>query len=140
MKWVGRRLPRYEDPALVQGQGSFVADLARGARIIRFVRSPVARGRILEVKAPTGVTFVAGADLAAVRPICPRLERPDYVAVEQPVLARGRVTHVGEPVAAVIADNAAAAEDLAELVEIEIAAETPVVTLDEALAPGAPLV
>jgi carbon-monoxide dehydrogenase large subunit len=140
MKWVGRRLPRYEDPALVQGQGSFVADLALGARIIRFVRSPLARGRILGLAAPAGAQIVTGAKLAGVRPICPRLERPDFVAVEQPVLARDRVAHVGEPIAAVIADSAAAAEDLAELIEVEIAAETPVVTLDEALAPGAPLV
>jgi carbon-monoxide dehydrogenase large subunit len=140
MNWVGRRLPRYEDPVLVRGRGSYVADLARGARIMRFVRSPVARGRILAVTAPSGATFVTGADLAGVRPICPRLDRPDYVAVEQPILARGRVTHVGEPIAAIIAGDADAAEDMAELVEIEIAAETPVVTLAEALAPGAPLV
>ena len=138
--WVGRRLPRYEDPALVQGRGSYVADLARGARVIRFVRSPVARGRILSVEAPPGVGLLTAADLGAVRPICPRLDRPDYVAVAQPVLARGRVTHAGEPVAAVIAESAAAAEDMAERVAVEIAAETPVVTLDEALAPGAPLV
>ncbi len=50
------------------------------------------------------------------------------------------MTYVGEPIAAVIADSAAEAEDLAEQVEVEIDRETPVVTLDQALAPGAPLV
>ncbi len=58
----------------------------------------------------------------------------------QPILADDRVTYVGEPIAAVIADTAAEAEDFAEEVTVEIAAETPVVTLDQALAPGAPLV
>ena len=58
----------------------------------------------------------------------------------QPILADDRVTYVGEPIAAVIADTAAEAEDLAEEVTVEIAIETPVVTLDQALAPGAPLV
>lgn len=46
MNWVGRRLPRYEDPVLLRGDGRFVADLARGALAMRFVRSPVARGTI----------------------------------------------------------------------------------------------
>ena len=32
MNWVGRRLPRYEDPVLLQGNGRFVGDLARGVR------------------------------------------------------------------------------------------------------------
>jgi carbon-monoxide dehydrogenase large subunit len=140
MSWVGRKLPRYEDPVLLQGRGRYTADLADGARALRFVRSPVARGRILGVKAPLGATVITAADLADVKPICARLDRPDYVLVAQPILARERVTYVGEPIAAVLADTAAAAEDLAELVEVEIAAETPVVTLDQALAPGAPQV
>jgi carbon-monoxide dehydrogenase large subunit len=140
MSWVGRKLPRYEDPALLQGRGRYTADLADGARALRFVRSPVARGRILGIKAPPGATVITAADLADVKPICARLDRPDYVAVAQPILADERVTYVGEPIAAVLADTAAAAEDLAELVEVEIAAETPVVTLDQALAPGAPQV
>ncbi|HTZ35023.1 MAG TPA: xanthine dehydrogenase family protein molybdopterin-binding subunit, partial [Stellaceae bacterium] len=137
MTWVGRRLPRYEDPVLLRGEGRYVADLARGARAMRFVRSPVARGRILAVEAPPGARIVTAGDLAGVKPICPRLLRPDFVAIEQPILAATRVTYVGEPIAAVIADSAAEAEDLAEQVAVEIAPEPAVVTLDDALAPGA---
>jgi carbon-monoxide dehydrogenase large subunit len=140
MRWVGRPLPRYEDPVLLQGHGRYTADQARGARILRFVRSPVARGRILTVNAPPEVPVITAAGLGDVKPICPRLDRPDYVAVAQPILAAERVTYVGEPIAAVIADTAAEAEDLAERVTVEIDAETPVVTLDEAMAPNAPLV
>ena len=140
MRWVGRPLPRYEDPVLLQGRGRYTADLTQGARILRFVRSPVARGRILVVNAPPAVPIITAAVLGDVKPICPRLDRPDYVPVAQPILARERVTYVGEPIAAVIADTAAEAEDLAEQVTVEIADETPVVTLDQALAPGAPLV
>src|SRR6516164_8166659 len=140
MRWVGRPLPRYEDRSLLRGRGRYTADLAGGARILRFVRSPVARGRILTVNAPPEVPIITAAVLGDVKPICPRLDRPDYVSVAQPILAHERVTYVGEPIAAVIAETAAKAEDLAEQVTVEIAAETPVVTLDEALAPGAPLV
>ena len=140
VRWVGRPLPRYEDPVLLQGRGRYTADLAQGARILRFVRSPIARGRILAVNAPPEVPIITAAVLGDVKPICPRLDRPDYVEVAQPILAHERVTYVGEPIAAMLADSAAEAEDLAEQVTVEIAAETPVVTLDQALAPGAPLV
>jgi aerobic carbon-monoxide dehydrogenase large subunit len=140
VRWVGRPLPRYEDPVLLQGRGRYTADLAQGARILRFIRSQVARGRILAVNVPPEVPIIAAAVLGDVKPICPRLDRPDYVAVAQPILARERVTYVGEPIAAVIADTAAEAEDLAEQVTVEIAAEMPVVTLDQALALSAPLV
>jgi carbon-monoxide dehydrogenase large subunit len=140
VRWVGRPLPRYEDPVLLQGRGRYTADLARDARILRFVRSPVARGRILAMNAPPEVPIITAAVLGDVKPICPLLDRPDYVVVAQPILAHERVTYVGEAIAAVIADTAAEAEDLAEQVAVEIEAETPVVTLDQALAPGAPLV
>src|SRR5215468_381120 len=140
MRWVGRPLPRYEDPVLLRGRGGYTADLAQGARTLRFLRSPVARGRILTVNAPPEVPIITAAVLGDVKPICPRLDRPDYVPIAQPILARERVTYVGEPIAAVIADTAAEAEDLAEQVTVEIEAETPVVTLDQALAAEAPLV
>jgi aerobic carbon-monoxide dehydrogenase large subunit len=140
MKWVGRRLPRYEDPVLLLGRGRYTADLARGARRLRFVRSPLARGSILRVSAPPEVPIITAVSLGDVKPICPLLDRPDYVPVAQPILAQHRVNYVGEPIAAVIADTAAETEDLAEQVSVEINAETPVVTLDQALAPDAPLV
>ena len=140
MSWVGRRLPRYEDPVLLQGNGRYVADLTRGALAMRFVRSPVARGTIRAIIVPPGARVITNAGLGAVRPLCPRLLRPDFVPIAQPILAADRVTYVGEPLAAVIAATAAEAEDLAEQVTVEIEAETPVVTLDQALAHGAPLV
>ena len=140
MRCVGRSLPRYEDPILLQGRGRYTAVLARGARILRFLRSPVSRGRILALNAPPEIPIITTAVLGDVKPICPRLDRPDYVPVAQPILAHDRVSYVGEPIAAVIADTAAQAEDLAEQVTIEIETETPVVTLNQALAPGAPLV
>jgi carbon-monoxide dehydrogenase large subunit len=140
MRSVGRPLPRYEDPVLLLGRGRYAADLARGASRLRFVRSPVARGRILTVNAPPEVPIITAAVLGDVKPIRPRLDRPDYVAIAQPILAHERVNYVGEPIAAVLAGTPAEAEDLAEQVTVEIAPEAPVVTLDEALAAGAPLV
>ena len=53
LKWVGRAIRRLEDPALVTGQGRFTADLP-AAHWVRFVRSPVAAGKIRSIDAPDG--------------------------------------------------------------------------------------
>ena len=143
MSWVGRSIRRLEDPALLAGEGRFVADLARGAAAIRFVRSPVARGRIAGIEIPDlppGAHVVTAQDLAGVQPIRPLLHRPDYVPVAQPILAGTRVHHVGEPIAAVVAATPAQAEDIAELVFVDIEPEDAVTDVDLALAAGAPQV
>jgi carbon-monoxide dehydrogenase large subunit len=140
MSWVGRRLRRYEDPALITGRGRFTADLARGAAAVRFVRSAVPCGRIRSIAKPDGALVFTAADLVDAKPIRPLLHRPDYVAITQPLLARERVTYVGEALAVVVAADAAAAEDLAERVEAEIEPADGVVDMDAALAPGAPKV
>jgi len=137
--WVGRSIRRVEDPTLVTGQGRFTADLP-AALSVRFVRSSVASGRIIRIAAPPGSTVVTAADLAAVKPIQPLLHKFNYVPISQPVLASEVVRFVGEPVAAVVAPSAQEAEDLADLVEVEIAAMPAVVDAPAALAPGAPLV
>jgi len=139
MKWVGRAIRRLEDPALVTGRGRFTADL-NAAHWLRFVRSPVASGRIVGITAPDGARIIRAVDLDGVRPICPMLHKFNYQPVEQPILAKDVVRFVGEPVAAVVAPTNAAAEDIAEAVQIEIAELPAVVDARDALKPGAPLV
>ena len=140
MNWIGRSLPRLEDPTLVRGAGNYVADVARGAASVRFVRSPVASGTILNIeKPPEGIVFTA-ADLVGVNGIKPILHRPDYVPVEQPILAKDRVVFAGQAVAVVVADHHAAAEDVAEQVFVDIEPVDPVLDVDLALTDGAPLV
>src|SRR5262245_29615785 len=117
--WVGRSIRRMEDPTLVTGQGRFTADLP-AALFIRFVRSPVASGRIGSIAAPPGAMIVTAADLAAVKPIQPLLHKFNYVPISQPILADKVVRFVGEPIAAVVAPSAQEAEDLADLVEIGV--------------------
>ncbi|MBS7699688.1 MULTISPECIES: xanthine dehydrogenase family protein molybdopterin-binding subunit [unclassified Chelatococcus] len=137
MSWIGRSLPRLEDPSLLMGRGRYVADLARGAASVKFVRSPVAAGRILSIDVPDGELVFTAADLAGVKPICPILHRPDYIAVEQPILARDRVMFCGQALAVVVAEDQSLAEDLAEQVFADIDAEDAIVDMDTALAEGA---
>ncbi|PZQ97667.1 MAG: xanthine dehydrogenase [Cereibacter sphaeroides] len=138
MSWVGRRLPRLEDPALLKGEGRYVADLSRGALAVKFVRSPVAAGAISAIELPDAGDFqghvFTAADLVDVGVIQAILNRPDYVRVPHPILARDRVVFVGQPVAMVIAATEALAEDLAEQVFVDVEAEDAVIDIGSALA------
>jgi carbon-monoxide dehydrogenase large subunit len=138
MKWVGRAIRRLEDPALVRGRGRFTADLP-ATHHVRFVRSPVAAGRLVRISAPDGVRLIRAADLAA-RPIRPMLHKFNYRPIEQPILAHDVVRFVGEPIAAVFASTAAQAEDAADHVEIEFAELPAVRDTGDALSPDAPTV
>ena len=135
--WVGRSIRRLEDPALVSGRGRFTADLP-ATHHLRFVRSPVAAGKIGRIAAPDGAQLITAADLEGVKSIVPMLHKFNYRPVGQPVLASDAVRFVGEPIAAVLAASAAAAEDMAERVDLEIEQATPVIDARAALAVDAP--
>lgn len=141
MTWVGRSLRRVEDPSLLRGWGRFVDDFPSDLSA-RFIRSPVAAGTIRSVKAPEGALVFTIDDLDAegIGEIVSELYRPDFVKAPQPLLARGRVRFVGEPVAVVVAASPEEAEDLAEQVELDIAPAKAVADISSALAEGAPLV
>lgn len=127
----------------MRGWGTYVADLAaRDPQCLhaRFVRSSHAHGRLVSVTSPPGVTVFTADDLVDVAPIRAVLDRDDFVAVDTPILATGVVRFVGEPVALVIAESEAAAEDAAEQVEVEIEPLPAIVSVEQATAPGAALV
>jgi aerobic carbon-monoxide dehydrogenase large subunit len=136
MSAVGRRIGRLEDRRLLRGLGRFVDDVDCVRQLwMRVLRAPLAHAQIVSLRmdaalALPGVeTVLTGDDLAWVRPIPVRTltehRLDDFL---QPVLARGRVRYVGEPVAVVLAEDAYLAEDAAELIEVEYE-ELPV-TLD----------
>lgn len=138
--WVGQRLRRFEDGPLLTGNAGFVADLSRDCRFLRFVRSPIARGRIRGVDSPPDALVFTHEDLGDVGAIRPILHRPDYVPVEQPVLASEEVRFVGEPVAVVVGESQLEAEDVAERVMPDIEPLDPILDLDAALGADAPRV
>ena len=143
MRWTGRSLRRFEDPALVRGLGRFVADVADhhpDTMHAAFVRSSVPAGEVLSIDAPPGAAVLTAASFPGMRTICARLDRPDFVALETPVLASDAVRHPGEPVALVVAGSRAEAEDLAEQVVVDIEATPPVLDSAAAIDPAAPAV
>jgi carbon-monoxide dehydrogenase large subunit len=127
-KWIGQSVERLEDPPLVRGRGCFAADISFPHQLhMRIVRSNHAHGRIVSVdtaaaRALPGVVAVwTAAEIADVPPVDFREGRiPALEPYRQPVLAAGKVRYVGDPVAAVFAENPYLAEDAADLVTMEI--------------------
>ncbi len=143
VRWTGRSLRRFEDPALVRGLGRFVADVAdrhRDTLHAAFVRSPVPAGEIRSIEAPPGAAVLTAESFGGIRTMCARLDRPDFVALETPVLASDAVRHPGEPVALVVAGSRAEAEDLVEQVVVDIEATRPVLDAAAATDPTSPAV
>jgi len=126
--WIGQSVTRLEDPPLVAGRGEFAGDINFPHQLcMRIVRSGHAHGRIAALdssaaRALHGVFAVWSAtDIAEVPPIDFREGSiPALDPYRQPVLAKDLVRYVGEPVAAVFAENPYVAEDAADLVMIEI--------------------
>ncbi|MBI3648099.1 MAG: molybdopterin-dependent oxidoreductase [Actinobacteria bacterium] len=113
------------------------------------VRSPVAHARIESVDTSAAsrvdgfVTVLTGADLMSewagplpmIWPVADGILLPDHWPV-----APAEVKHAGDPVAVVVAESRAAAEDAAELVGVEYDVLDAVVDMEAALEPDAPLV
>ena len=131
--YVGQAIARVEDARLLTGNGCYVDDLHRNGMVHAvIVRSSVAHGRIkavdtAEAQAMTGVRAVyTGQDVAAdcngkIPAIPLRLAPlPELVPFEQLVIALDKVRYVGEPIAIVVADTPAQAEDAADRVVVDI--------------------
>lgn len=150
---LGGRLTRNEDARLLTGQALFLDDLALpGMLHAAFLRSPHAHARLGAIDpsralAAAGVVAVYTAeDLGAYWQPGPLLVPPPPVPGAlfnqrtQVPLARGKVRHVGEPIALVVAASRYLAEDAAAEIEVEYEILDAAVDLEGALAAGAPLV
>ena len=141
--WIGTRLLRREDARFLAGKGQFLADIHRpGIEDVCFVRSPVAHGRLNGITKPEGSdgTVVAAADLPPFQPLPAGPDLPNHRTVPYPPLATGMVRFVGQAIAACLAPTRAQAEDLANLVELDITERPAVVDASTAMRPGSPTV
>jgi len=143
---------RLEDERMLKGAGRYVSDWALPNQAYgRFLRSDHAHAEIVSIDAsgalgmPGVIAVVTGEELAkaGLKPIPAAAPFKWSDGSEQrqalrPSLAHGRVRHVGEPVALVIAETAAQAQDAAENVMVEYRELPAAVSAEEALAKGAP--
>lgn len=138
---IGARVPRKEDARFLHGRGQFVGDIRlAGMQDVAFVRSPIAHGRLKGIDHPADAPVFTAGDLDGVKPIRAVSGLAGFKASDQPILATGKVRHVGEMIAACVAADRALAEDLADQVEPDIEALAPVVDMARARAGDAPLI
>ena len=148
---LGAPIKRGEDPRLLRGTGAYVEDIALPGLVhLVFARSPHAHARMptrLDVsaaRAAPGVLAVVTADDLADAFTGPlHFEWEDKLReAHRPQrwpLARGKTRFVGEPVAAVVAETPAQANDALDLLGIDYEPLPAVTDAEAALAPDAPL-
>ncbi|NBB71943.1 MAG: molybdopterin-dependent oxidoreductase [Alphaproteobacteria bacterium] len=140
-----------DDERLVRGGGRFIDDRApAGALRLAVLRAPFAHGRITRLETAAAATMpgvravltardLAERGVAALATRAPLDDTDDgrFFAPPRPILADGVVRHVGEAVAAVVADDVATAADALEAIDLDIEAWPAVVDPEAARAAGA---
>ncbi len=135
--FVGKPTPLIDGPAKVTGNLKYTGDLKLAGMLhARFVLSTYAHANI------TGVDASAALEVPGVQQVLTCDDLPEVTPSSRArlMLARGRVIFVGQPIAIVLADTAAAAADGAELVEVDYDPLDAVTSMDDALADGANIV
>ena len=145
---IGASSKRREDVRFLTGAGNYTDDInMAGQHYMYVLRSTVAHGTLNGVDTsaaasmPGVVGILTGADFAEVGglPCGWQIHSRDGEPMKEPghpVLAQGKVRHVGDPVAAVIATSLAAARDAAEAIEVDIAELPAVIDMKAAVAGG----
>jgi aerobic carbon-monoxide dehydrogenase large subunit len=127
--FVGSPIERVEDMRMLRGRGLYVDDLAPAGLLHAVIlRSAVAHGMIRAIdvsraRALSGVAAViTAADVGASVPTIPLRQEPLPVLqqYQQPVIADRKVRYVGEPLAMVVAESAALAEDALESIAVDL--------------------
>ncbi|WP_420583833.1 xanthine dehydrogenase molybdopterin binding subunit [Ruegeria sp.] len=132
---VTKPLPHDAAPLHVSGSARYVDDIPtpKGSLYLAFGLSPIAKGKITgmdlsAVKAADGVVMVMTADdLPFANDVSPSIH-------DEPLLSDGTVHYIGQPVFLVVATSHLAARKAARLGKIDYAEETPILTVEEALA------
>ena len=141
-RYIGRAVPRKEDPELITGQASYVDNLtAPGMVWMALVRPPYVHARVKKIDtkkaaAMPGVIAVVTAkdlegDFAGSLPMVWPITDDIKMPVHWP-LTKDKIRFNGDAVAAVLAETRAQAEDAAETVEVDVEVLPAVMDLEEA--------
>ncbi|WP_371223754.1 xanthine dehydrogenase family protein molybdopterin-binding subunit [Roseovarius sp. 2305UL8-3] len=146
---IGASNKRREDVRFLTGNGNYTDDInMRGQAYVHFLRSDVAHGTLNGVDTSTAagmpgvIRIFTAADFADVGGIpCGWQVTDKHGEVMQepkhPVLAEGKVRHVGDPIAAIVAESREQARDAAEAIDVDIAELPAVMDMKAALEDGA---
>jgi CO/xanthine dehydrogenase Mo-binding subunit len=138
--WVGKSLPRKEENRLLRGRGKFSDDIKlREMLYLRFIRSPYAHAKIVSIdvsgaEALLGVVCaLTGTEVAQQTQPFIEIGPDPFAKIKDYPLAVSKARYQGEPLAAVVAESPALADDAAELVQVDYDPLDPVVDAEDAL-------
>jgi carbon-monoxide dehydrogenase large subunit len=148
---IGASVRRKEDARFLNGKGRYTDDINRPGQLYAYVKRSDRPHAIINgidtaaaAKAPGVVAIFTGADMAAENigglPCGWQIHNKDGSPMAEPphpVMAVGKVRHVGDSIAVVIAETKQQAKDAAELLEIDYTDLPAVPSITAALAPGA---
>ncbi len=149
---IGASSKRREDIRFLTGEGNYTDDInVNGQAYVYFLRSDIAHGTLngVDTSAAEGMPGVVrvftGADFEAVGSVPCGWQVTDkhgepMQEPRHPVLAHGKVRHVGEPIAAVVAETLEQARDAAEAIVLDIDELPAVINMKDAVKDGAPKV
>src|SRR5215211_5282172 len=144
---IGASVRRKEDVRFLSGRGNYTDDINRPGQVYAYIKRanrPHARidgiNTAAAAKAPGVLAVFTGADMAADNvgglPCGWQIHNKDGSPMAEPphpVIAVGKVRHVGDPVAVVIAESRQAAKDAAELIDIDYTDLPAAATMRDAL-------
>ncbi len=135
---VNHSVPRADGVAKVTGSAIYASDMVVDHMAwAKVLRSPYAHARIVSidvsaaVSQPGVIDVLTGGDLEGIQPYY------GHAVKDHPLLAIGKVRFVGEPVAAVIAEDELSAQEALAHISVEYEERTAILDVDAALAPGA---
>ncbi|MBS8226315.1 xanthine dehydrogenase family protein molybdopterin-binding subunit [Vannielia litorea] len=149
---IGASTKRREDVRFLTGKGKYTDDInIHGQAYVYFLRSDVAHGTLNSVDTsaaegmPGVVRIFTGKDFEGIGglpcgwQVTDRHGEPMQEPAH-PVLAQGKVRHVGDPIAAVVAESLEEARDAAEAIDVDITDLPAVIDMKAAVQDGAPKV
>jgi aerobic carbon-monoxide dehydrogenase large subunit len=145
---IGAALRRTEDPRFLLGRGNYVDDIQQsGVLHAAFFRSDVSHGILTSLdtakaqKVPGVVGVFDANDVAPLlKPLVARNSFSSFHESEIPILAKGKVIYVGQPVAVVVAESRHAAEDGVDAIQAHYEMLPPVLDVDDATSNEAPFI
>ena len=127
--YIGRPIERTEDLRFLRGRGTYVADVKRPRQLSAVIlRSSVAHGRLRGINASRALAMPGVHRVLTAKDFDNEIPRialrlqplPQLESFHQPMIADTKVRYVGEPIAVVLAEAAALAEDALDHIEVDI--------------------
>ena len=146
LRIVGKAQPKIDGPKLARGEKAFVEDMVEpGSCYLKMLRSPHAHAYISNIDA-SQAEKIPGVVTILTHENCPDIYYtqagqgfPEPSPYDRRLMSR-KVLHIGDRVAAVVAESPEIAEEAVKKIKVEYDVLRPVLTIDEARAPGAPIV